>query len=289
MSHSEHTSEYLGTRRRPGRRGFAAKPFLLGAFLIVLTTAGWTLHDPGDGAPLVPNPGFELTGYARLFYDLGDLDAMLHYLGRYDTDRSAMMNSAMIGGYYRIHDNVKVGAFYKLAVGERHDEDWIESGSSWIWRDTSGRLEHTFHADVTPRFLLEFMPGRDWVLSIKNRYGITLFEEGGELVTLQTLLVRPGLTWFWVRDREPVLNVSVQYGVYASLDFGDTWWYRHGPYAQLIYHLAPDLMLGVDAGTNWIYWTESADFDRVWPNNGYTINVWRPWTIGVGVIYRLRG
>ncbi|MFW5850207.1 MAG: hypothetical protein ACOC3H_01855 [bacterium] len=246
-------------------------------------------HVPGDGAPELPDPGFELSGHTRLFYDLGDTDAMFEYAARYDTDRSALAHGLTAGAYHRIHRNVKIGGFYRLRIGERHDEDWVLADGEWIWRDTSGRPEHTFLADVTPRFLAEFLPGEDWVGAVKARYGLTLFREDDELVAMSTLLVRPGLTWFWMRDREPVMNASIQYGLYLPLGFGDTWWYRHGPYANLVYHLTPDLMLNASAGIAWIHWTESADFDEEWPNNRYAEPVYRPWTIDVGVIYRLHG
>lgn len=256
------------------------------ALTVVVATAGWALHDPGDGAPELPNPGYELSGHARLFYDLGDLDGLLEYLGRWDTDRSAYAQGVRLGAYYRVHDNVKLGAFYRLGFGERHDEDWIESGSDWIWRDTARRPEHTFILDATPRFLFDFLPGEDWVFQTKVRYALTYFEQDGP-VTMNTLLVRPGLTWFWIRDREPVLNASLQYAAYLPLDFGENWWYRHGPYVNLVYHLGPQLMVNASVGRQWIFWTESADFLRVWPDDGYTRNVYSPWTVDAGVILRL--
>lgn len=256
-------------------------------FIVLATASGWALHDPGDGAPPIPDPGFEYSGHARLFYDAGDLDGLLEYTGRWDTDRSAYAQAVRLGAYYRLIDNLKVGAFYRLAFGERHDEDWVESGSEWIWRDTSRRPEHSLILDATPRFLLEFLPGEDWVLSAKARYALTLFSQDDELVTMSTLLLRPGLTWFWIRDREPVLNVSVHYAAYIPLDFGENWWYRHGPYVNLVYHLTPDLMIDASVGRQNIFWSESSKFDEVWPDNGYSVNVYQPWTIGVGVIYRL--
>ena len=252
---------------------------------VVVATTAASLHDPGDGAPEHPDPGYELSGHARFFYDLGDLDGLLEYTGRWDTDRSAYAQGVRLGAYYRVHDNVKLGAFYRLGFGERHDEDWIESGSDWVWRDTSRRPEHTFMLDATPRFLLDFLPGEDWVFQTKVRYALTFFDEGGP-VTLNTLLVRPGLTWFRIRDREPLLNASLQYAAYLPLDFGENWWYRHGPYVNVVYHLGPELMLDASVGRQWIFWTESEDFDRVWPNNGYSQPIWSPWTFDVGVIYR---
>ncbi len=256
---------------------------------LLVPAAAWSLHDPGDGAPLLPDPGYEISAHARLFYDRDDVDWLLEYAGRWDTDRSAFAQGVRVGAYYRLLDNLKIGGFYRLAFGERHDEDWIESGSDWIWRDTSRRPEHTFMLDATPRFLLDFLPGKDWVLSAKARYGLTVFRQNQTPISLSTLLLRPGLTWFWIRDREPVLSVSAQYAAYLPLDFGENWWYRRGPYVNLVYHLAPGLMVDASIGRQRIFWSESADFDRVWPDNGYAQSVYSPWTVEVGVIYRLPG
>src|SRR5271154_5417199 len=41
----------------------------------------------------------------------------------WETD-SRIETDATVGTYYRLFDNLKVGAFYELASGLRHDEDW---------------------------------------------------------------------------------------------------------------------------------------------------------------------
>lgn len=255
---------------------------------LALPLSVFAQHAPGNGAPEIPMPGFELSGHARLFYDIGDLDAMLDYVGRYDTDRSAMANAVTAGAYYRVLENLKLGAFYRIQVGERHDEDWIQSGGNWVWRDTSTRLEHTFMFDATPRVLLDFLPGETWVGALKTRYEVNLYEQDNALIVHNTVFVRPGLTWFWLRDREPVLNVSLQYGLYLPIGFGENWWYAHGPYASVMYNVTNDLLVDLSIGTRWIYWTESAAFDAAWPNNSYAEPIYRPWTINAGVVYRMR-
>lgn len=139
--------------------------------------------------------------------------------------------------------------------------------------------------DATPRFLLEFLPGRNWVLAVKNRYELIRFEgEEGSPTALHTMLVRPGLTYFHLVDREPVFNLSVQYATYLSLGFGERPWYRHGPYLGFLYHLSEGVQLNTAFGVQWVCWTESSEFDRVWPNNGYAEQIYRPFTIDVGLI-----
>lgn len=281
------------------RRVSALRLPLLLAFLCV-TGVGWAQHQPGDGAPLIPAPGFEIGAHGRFFVIHDDLSGLLEYTGRLDSDRlpsahpdraqpAVLYNSVAAGAYYRVHRNLKLGLIYKLQFGARHNEDWIEGPDDWIWRDTGARPEHVLIVDATPRFLLGFLPGEDWVFSLRNRYEVTLYSDGAERRALQSLLVRPGLTYFVMRNRRPVLNLSLQYGTYWSLNFGEeSPWYRHGPYLNVLYHFSSAFAVDLSLGTQWIYWDESSEFDAAWSNNTYAVQTWRPWTIEAGVIYRLR-
>lgn len=246
-------------------------------------------HQPGNGAPLMPWPTLEARAHGRFFVGSGEIAGMAEYSAQYDLDRpTEFYNGVTFGGYYRIHPNVKVGAFYRLQFGARHDDDWIDTGSEWIWRNTMARPEHVVVLDVTPRALLPFLPGESWVFAIKTRYEVTMYQQDTTFYALQSLMVRPGLTYFYVQDREPVFNVSLQYGTYWSINFGEVPWYSHGPYLNFLYHLAPGLQIDASVGAKFIYWDESSDFDIAWPNNTYAVQVYRPFTIDVGVIYQLR-
>ena len=262
------------------------------AVIVWLVAAAATVsaqHQPGNGAPLMPWPTLEASGHGRFFFGSGDLTGMLEYRGQYDLDRANVLyNSFTLGGYYRVHPNVKIGAFYRLQFGARHDDDWINTGSEWIWRDTSLRPEHIAMVDVTPRFLMDFLPGENWVFSVKNRYEATMYEQDASFYFLQSLMVRPGITFFYLRNREPVFNVSLQYGSYWSLNFGEVPWYSHGPYVNFLYHLSPGLQLDASVGAKFIYWDESADFDAAWPNNTYAVQVYQPFSVDIGVIYQMR-
>ena len=251
---------------------------LVAALLAVVTAWAGAAH-----LPMIPETGFEVHAHGRIFYSPDDLDLMLEYVGRFeDTDREFRYQSVTMGGYYRLLRNLKLGAFYRLQLGARHDDDWVAEGSDWIWVDPAARAEHLAILDATPRFLLDFIPGESWVFSLKNRYEYN-FSNGQ-----QSLLVRPGLTWFAVRDREPVLNISAQYGTYFSLNFGAVPWYRHGPYLNLLYHLSPSLQLDASVGRQWIYWSESAEFLADHSDERYPNNVYSPWLVDVGFIVRLR-
>jgi hypothetical protein len=232
--------------------------------------------------PVIPGSGFEIYPHARLFYTFGDFSGMLEYTGRFeDTDLEYRYQSLTLGGYYRVHPNVKIGAFYRLQLNARHDDDWIVKEPIWIWADASRRLEHVGILDITPRFLLPFLPGKSWVASLKTRYEYNFSN------SQQSLLVRPGITYFWIRDREPLLNVTAQYALYLSLNFGAVPWYRQGPYLNVAYHLTPNVMLDIGLSKQWIYWSESKEFVALFPGVKYPNNIYSPWIIDTGIIVRL--
>ena len=249
------------------------------ALALCVASTGWAEHFPE-----IPTGFVEVQGHGRLFVYHGDLSAMVEYVGRLEEpDLSYRYQSLTAGGYYRAHRNLKVGAFYKLQIGARHDDDWIVAPyPDWVWRDTTGRVEHVAMIDATPRFLLDFLPGRDWVGSVKARYAYNFFNGH------QTLLIRPGLTYFWLRDREPFLNVSVQYPGYVALNFGDRLLYNHGPYLKVLYHVSPLLQVDVGVSRQNIYWTESAQFLARHPGQWYPDHVYSPWVVDIGFILTIR-
>lgn len=69
--------------------------------------------------------------------------------------------SLTAGSYYRLSKHIKVGAFYRLQMGALHDDDWVFIDPGWNWDDTRGRFEHLFILDFSPRFQLNFLPGRN--------------------------------------------------------------------------------------------------------------------------------
>lgn len=243
--------------------------------VFAVSATGFAAH-----LPSIPETALEIHTHGRLFYAVNDLSAMLEYVGRFeDPERTFRYQSVTVGGYYRVLKNLKAGAFYRLQYNVRHDDDWIADGADWLWADAAGRAEHVAMLDLTPRFLL---PGGPAVVATKLRYEFNF--TNGE----QSLLVRPGLTYFVIRDREPVLNVSAQYATYFSLNFGAVGWYRQGPYLNVLYHLSPSIMLDVAASKQNIYWSESPDFLEEAPTGSYPRNVYSPWIIDVGFVVRLR-
>lgn len=261
---------------------------LIFAFSIIgngIGNVGASHHLAGEADPTIPGQAFEIHAHGRFLYAVDNFTAMLEYSGQTENLLPGkpldLFQSVTLGGYYRLHSNIKFGAFYRLQFNERHDDDWIEEGPSWFWADTRGRAEHLGIIDITPRVLLPFLPGENWVGSIKSRYEYNFTN------THQKLMVRPGITYFWLHNREPILNISLQYAAYFSLNFGAVPWYRHGPYLNAMYHVSPNILLDIGVRRQWVYWSESEQFHRDFPGQKYAENIYTPWIVDAGFIIRL--
>ncbi len=201
--------------------------------------------------PTIDQGLVDLQARTQIVANFGSFDALAEVLGQYRTDENALgFHDVTVGGYYRVLPNLKVGAFYRLQAGARHDDTVVEStaAAGWGWADTSTQLENLFMLDVSPRFLLPFLPGGNWVFMLKGRFIYSTYENE------MSIMARPELTWFWMRDRMPLLNVSASYEMYFPLNFGSTLIYQSYPYLSLLWHVTPDWgieMAGAYKTTTW--------------------------------------
>jgi hypothetical protein len=238
-----------------------------------------------DHIPVPPQGVVELQGRTAAFLDLGDLELLGELEGRLeDTDHHFGYRAVTLGGYYRVLRNLKVGAFYRLASGVRHDDDWIVDPSpppGWIWQDTTGRLEHELILDASPRILLDFLPGRDWVLMLKARWFLSSFE------MQQSVLLRPQLTYFWMLDREPFLSISLSYDAYIPLNFGQLPLYEQYPYLSVGWHVTPELTVELAGAYRSILWSAGAPVIASGESlAGYPVT-FTSWVAALSVVYRL--
>jgi hypothetical protein len=222
----------------------------------------------------------ELGSRTALLMDVGRFDPLVELEGRFeDGNLDFGYRSLTAGTYYRLLKNLKVGAFYRIQQGARHDDDWIEpSVGVWEWVDSRARTEQVLILDLTPRFLFDFMPGQNWVFAVKNRYLYNTFN--GQ----QSILVRPGLTYFLMRSREPLLNLSFNYGFYIPVNFGDTFLYEHVPYLAALYHLNRNIKLELTAAYRTVIWSSSED--SLANGDTYTVPD-RSLVVGFGVLFPL--
>jgi hypothetical protein len=236
-----------------------------------------------DHIPVAPQGVVELQGRTQLITTLDNLDLLAEGLGRLENENLAFgYRSLTVGAYFRVLPNLKLGAFYRLQAGARHDDDWVPNTPAppgWVWEDTTGRLEHVAMLDVSPRFQLG-SPGADtWVLMVKNRfiYDFT--------VDQMSFLVRPELTYFLIVDRVPILNASLSYEMYFPLNFGSTFLYEAYPYLTFLWHATPEIGVELGGAYKTTVWSTSAS-EAISPGTPYTV-LYRRWEISLGAVISL--
>ena len=245
---------------------------LVALMFVVACSAASADHIPATLGGVV-----EFHGRVAVIGDIGDFDPMIELEVRVeDEDHELRYRSLTAGTYYRVLDNLKVGAFYRLQAGARHIDDWVDTSPGWEWLDARSRWENLLILDVSPRFLLEFLPGENWVFMVKNRY--LWNTANGD----QSLQIRPGLTWFWMRNREPVLNVGIAYEAYLALNFGEKLIYERWPYLNLLYHASPNLKLELTGAYRTTTWTESEDVVAA-AESGWEVDS-KALVVGIGVL-----
>jgi hypothetical protein len=232
--------------------------------------------------PIFPQGEIDAQSRLQLVANLGAMDLLAEGLGQYSFLESALgYRSLTVGAYFRALPNLKLGAFYRVQAAARHNDDVtaiLVGSPDWQWADTSGRLESVLMLDASPRFLLPFLPGENWVLMTKTRliYNASYQNE-------TSLLIRPELTYFWIVDRVPLLNASLSYDRYFALNFGEAPLYQSYPYLTLLWHATPELGIELGGGYKATTWSTSASWaDAAW--SSYAIPV-RSWVASLGIVY----
>jgi len=246
-------------------------------FLALAVSVAAAAALPADHIPAGSAAAIEFEGRTALLLDLGRVDPLVELDGRLDGAAQELgYRSLTAGAYVRLHKNLKAGVFYRVQQGARHDDDWVEpTVGVWEWVDSSARIEQILILDVSPRFLFDFLPGRNWVFAVKNRYSYNTYN--GQ----HSLMVRPGLTYFLMRNREPLLNFSLNYGFYLPLNFGETLLYEHEPYLSVLYHLNRNLKLELTGAYRTVTWSTSWDS---WANGDAYAVPNRSFVVGFGVL-----
>ncbi len=250
--------------------------------VLVLTILCFSGPLLADHIPVAPEGVLEFEGRIAAFLKINDFQPLVEIKARLeDEERELRYMSLTLGSYYRLHENLKIGAFYRLQRGKRHDDDWVWDDSAWVWEweDSRDRYEHLLMADVSPRFQLDFIPGKNWVLMLKNRYIFNTFDSH------HMILVRPGLTYFLLVDREPLFNFGFNYYLYFPLNFGETTLYEHYHQLSVLYHASPLLKLELTGSYRTTIWSTSKD-EREIDGEKYT-EAYQRWVIGLGVLFNI--
>ena len=233
-------------------------------FALGIPSSAWAV-------PTAPSPvpgGIEPGADVRAFFTQGDVSYLAELNAIYQTNDRHFV-SGTVGAYDRLIENLKVGAFFSRAYGLRHDEDWFSTNGQWGWTNTNGRGENLLIGDVSPVATLDFLPGKNWVGEFKTRYIYDTFD------AQQTLMVRPGLRYFWLRDDRPFVSLFFQVQANFPLNYGVKTIYEKWFYAGALYRIAGQIDLGGFVATKWETWGNTQDFiDRGGAPYAITTQTW---------------
>lgn len=217
-----------------------------------------------------------LTGWGKVLQPVAESTQRWQYDGLHP------YQELTLGSYARVERRLKVGAFYRVQRGARHDDDWKNDGPGrWSWRDTTRRTEHLLLLDATPRLDLPFLPGKEWVGSVKVRWEHDFFNEHN------SLLVAPELAYFWLDGLRPRATFFLRYETWLPMNFGETSVYERWWYAAALWHARPWLLVGPQVALRDEVWTTSTEFRSKNPGADYKV-VHRSWVPGVTVAARWR-
>ena len=248
------------------------------AALCALACASFAAAAPSPSPEAPHGRPLEYESSQALFGRAGPFEPMARTAERWEYADQQSYKELTLGSYARVERHLKLGIFYRLEYGARHDDDWKKDAPGhWSWRDTTRRPESVLILDATPRTEL----GGHWVGSLKVRGEHNLFN--GQT----SLFVAPELAWFWMDGLTPRATLFLRFETWFPLNFGETtvyerWWYLAG-----LWHAKPWLSLGPSIALRDETWSTSASFRAANPGADYKV-LWRSWVPGFTLVARLR-
>lgn len=246
------------------------------ALLAVVFAAARASAAPSPAAPAGRPVDYEFSQAA--FVRAGAFSPVAETTERWQYEGLRPYKDLTVGSYARVERHLKIGAFYRLQYGARHDDDWkFDAPGRWSWRDTTGRPESVFIFDVTPR--AELVKGL--VGSVKTRWEHDFFNRQNSLI------VAPELAWFWMDGLAPRATFFLRYETWLPMNFGETTEYERWGYAAALWHANGWLSLGPQVALRDEVWTASSQFRSLNPGADY--KVWRrSWVPGFTLVAHLR-
>jgi hypothetical protein len=228
-------------------------PLAFLVFLFSVTTVFASHHTPNEEASHFEGVNIDWAARLALLLDLGDVDLFFELVGKLEDHENVFRHRHFrLGSYFRVDPNLKLGVFYQLQAGIRHDDDWVKDGSSWLWLNSDTRWENVLFIDISPRAILSFIDD-NLIANLKLRYKWNLFN------SQHSILVRPGFTYVVTQERIPLFNFSLNYAMYFALNFSEALIYKHGPYLNIISHLSKNIKIETEFALETVNWTTSAD------------------------------
>jgi hypothetical protein len=231
---------------------------------------------PAPSAPRGRLPEYEAS--ARVSGRAGKLEPLLDLTERWQFEGQRPSRALMLGSYGRVHRNLKLGVFYRVQSGMRHDDDWINNGAgAWFWRPTTNRPENVVVLDATPRASL----GGQFTGALKVRYEHNFFN--GQ----RTLKLEPEVAWFWLDGLSPKATIFLRHGTYIPLNFGtrsyyERWWYLAG-----LWHPSEMVSVGPSVALRDAVWTTSSAYNAASGGGSYRV-LYRSIVWGFTLLIRTR-
>lgn len=246
------------------------------SFLLLAVAASAAFAAPVPQVPRGRLPEYEAS--ARVMGRAGRLEPLADLTERWQFAGQRPQRSLTLGAYGRAHRNLKLGVFYQVQSGARHDDDWTNNGAgTWFWRPTGNRPENILILDATPRASL----GGRFVGAFKVRFERNFFNNQS------SLKLEPELAWFWLDGLEPKATVFLRHGTYIPLNFGtrsyyERWWYLAG-----LWHPTGAVSVGPSVALRDVVWTTSSAY-AVSSGGGSYKALYRSLVWGFTVLIRAR-
>ena len=174
-----------------------------------------------------------------------------------DQTQDQKYRAVLLGSYYRFHENIRAGLFYKRQYGFRHNADWVDDPVlGWRWRNTNNRGEDLAIFDLSPRILLPFLPGDGWTFDFKTRYEYNFFNNN------QYLRFVPTLTYFWIRNDSPFINFYLQAEQTFPLNFDSEGPTEKWLYLGLLYSFDSHWQFGLSTSKKSMSWKSTSEFTQ---------------------------
>jgi hypothetical protein len=199
--------------------------------------------------------GIEPGLFLRAFKDISNATLMAEAGGINETNERNY-REVTLGAYHDINANWSAGAFYRRAYGLRHDNDWQSNNGTWEWVDTNSRGEDFLILDTTGRLIVQSLPVENTMVELKTRLLHDMFN--GE----ETLMLRPGVTFFCLRDEQPFMNFFLQYELDLPLNYGRNLTSERWLYFGALYRVAQGLDIGGFVADKWQAWGNASAYDN---------------------------
>lgn len=245
--------------------------------LVSAPAFGWS-----PSSPTFPALGLVPQADIRLFINAQRFSFLFETTGRAGTDGVKSVLGT-IGSYFQPWDFLRVGLFYRKQWGTRQDADWVwsDTANNWVWTNVNGRSDDILIADVTPRALIPYLPGKDWVGELRTRY------EYSTLARSHTLLLRPGVRYFLLDDGNPTWQFYGTFEARLGLNYGRSLLNETSTYLGALHFFSRWFQAGLYTGLWSQNWSSTSFYTaNTTPASTYLVTQ-LSWFVGLNAVFQI--